>query len=118
MASHCLAQGTIDDIAGLIFYGFPLHAPGKPSAKRADHLADVQIPMLFLQGANDQLAQIDLITELCKGLSRYATLKIYQDANHSFQVPKSAGIDHDSMIRKLAEHSKNWIESLGKNPTN
>ncbi len=114
MASHCAAQGKIDYVAGLVFYGFPLHAPGKPSMNRADHLKDVQIPLLFLQGTNDQLAQIDIINEVREGLGNNTTLKTFQSADHSFKVPKSHGIDHQSMIMELANQTRFWINDVLK----
>ncbi|MDA1121028.1 MAG: dienelactone hydrolase family protein [Bacteroidetes bacterium] len=113
MASHCAALGRIE-ISGLVFYGFPLHAPGKPSMNRADHLKDIKIPLLFLQGTNDQLAQIDLINEVCKGLGNNTTLKTFQSADHSFKVPKSSGIDPESMIKELAIQTRFWIEDVLK----
>src|SRR5678815_919008 len=68
MTSQCLAAYPNDQVKGIIFYGFPLHAPGKPSIERAEHLKDVKTPMLFLQGTRDELAKWDLIESVCASL--------------------------------------------------
>ena len=112
MASHCSASGSIDSIRGLIYYGFPLHAPGRDSKDRADHLKDVKVPMLFLQGSKDKLANIDLIKEVADSLENQATLEIFDSADHSFKVPKKAGISPKEMIDLLANKSSLWIDSL------
>src|SRR5207237_10115248 len=75
MTSQAQAAGPLPGVRGLVFLGFPLHPPGKPSNERAKHLFDVQIPMLFLQGTRDQFAKLDLLEPLCKRLGARATLK-------------------------------------------
>lgn len=84
MTSHASAEGRIDFVKGLIFLGFPLHPPGKPSVERADHLKDVSHPMLFIQGTRDKLADLSLLTPICKDLGSRATLHVMEDADHSF----------------------------------
>ena len=90
-------------VNGLIFYGFPLHATGKPSTDRADHLKDIKIPMLFLQGTKDTLATIELIEAVCKSLSK-ATLVKFEGADHSFKKGKESNIDI------IAEKTLSWVK--------
>lgn len=106
MASHLLAANKFDFIQGLIFYGFPLHAPGKDGKGRAQHLKDINVPMLFLQGEKDKLANIDLIKEVVDALPD-ATLKVYEHADHSFKRPKK--IAKESLIPKLVNDTSDWI---------
>src|SRR3989440_3970993 len=91
MTSQAQAESPMSGVRGLVFLGFPLHPPGKASDERAKHLFDVQIPMLFLQGTRDDFANLKLLEPLCERLGARATLKLFQDADHSFHVPKSSG---------------------------
>src|SRR6478672_11672842 len=90
MTSQAQATSPLPGVRGLVFLGFPLHPPGKPSDERAKHLFEVQIPMLFLQGSHDALADTKLMQALIKRLGTRATLKLFQDADHSFHVPVRA----------------------------
>src|ERR1041385_6641951 len=96
------AQGTepLPGVRGLVFLGFPLHPPGKPSDARAKHLLDVEIPLLFLQGTRDQFAELQLLEPLCKKLS-HATLTLFQDADHSFHVPARTEIGRASCRERV-----------------
>src|SRR6201987_1290445 len=87
MTSQAQAKAPLEGVAGLAFFGFPLHPAGKPSSDRADHLADVNIPMLFLQGTNDKLAELELLKPVVKKLGSSATLHMVEAADHSFHVP-------------------------------
>jgi uncharacterized protein len=87
MTSQAQAQSPLPGVCGLVFFGFPLHPAGHPSQARAQHLFEVQIPMLFLQGARDRLASMDEMQAVCKKLGDRATLKLFADADHSFHVP-------------------------------
>src|SRR5690348_6754319 len=87
MTSQAQAIEPLPGVKGLAFIGFPLHPAGKPSIERADHLRDVKIPMLFLQGTRDELAKLELLQPLIDRLGAPATLKLLQDADHSFHVP-------------------------------
>ena len=91
MTSQAQAAAPLPGVRGLAFLGFPLHPAGRPSQDRGEHLFDVQIPMLFLQGSRDQLAMLDQIEPLCGALGTRATLAIFQDADHSFHVPARTG---------------------------
>jgi hypothetical protein len=86
----------------LAFFGFPLHAAGKPSSDRAKHLSEIKLPMLFLQGSRDSLAELSLLEPVVNGLRRLATLHVVKDADHSFHVPVRSGRkDSDVMIEIL-----------------
>jgi len=91
MTSQAQAIEPLPGVKGLAFIGFPLHPAGKPSAERAEHLLQVKIPMLFLQGTRDELAKLELLQPLMDQLGARATLKLLQDADHSFHVPARSG---------------------------
>jgi predicted alpha/beta-hydrolase family hydrolase len=91
MTSQAQAIEPLPGVKGLAFLGFPLHPAGKPSAERAEHLSKVNIPMLFLQGTRDELAKLDLLQPVIKHLGARATLKLLQDADHSFHLPARTG---------------------------
>jgi len=92
-------------VEGLVFYGFPLHAPGRDGIERADHLKQVKVPMLFLQGTRDSLAKIDLIKKVTKGL-RKAKLEIVEGGDHSFKISKT---DPEEVMTDLAQRVASWI---------
>src|SRR5438046_3154742 len=98
MTSQTQAATPLSGIRGLVFLGFPLHPAGQPSDERAAHLFDVHIPMLFMQGTRDGLADLRLLQTLAGALGARATLRLFQDADHSFHVPARAGRE-DSEIR-------------------
>ena len=112
MTSNALAKKHDDRVKGIVFVGFPLHQPGKPSKERAAHLYGVQVPMLFLQGTRDTLAEIDLITELCDSLGPRATLHVIDTADHSFGVLKRTGKSKEDVYRELATTIATWTSSL------
>src|SRR5438105_3467520 len=87
MTSQAQAESPLENVRGLAFLGFPLHVPGQPSDERAEHLSSVKVPMLFLQGARDEFAELDYLKPLLKRLGARATLKLFDDAGHSFRVP-------------------------------
>jgi hypothetical protein len=93
----------------LIFLGFPLHAAKKPSRSRADHLRDVALPMLFLSGTRDDLAEISAMRELCGELGARATLHEVEGASHSFELRKSAGVSSAEVHARLASAIAGWI---------
>jgi hypothetical protein len=107
MTSQCIAKNGSDNIRGIVFLGFPLHPPGKPGTERANHLNEVDIPMLFLQGSNDALATPELITQVCSQLPK-AKLVNYPGADHSF---KSPGQD---IIPILASQIALWIAEVSR----
>src|SRR5436190_3568367 len=87
MTSQAQAESPLPEVRGLVFLGFPLHPPGKPSEERAKHLFEVKVPMLFLQGTRDEFASLELLEPLCAKLGERTTLKLFPDADHSFHVP-------------------------------
>ncbi|MGH2574481.1 MAG: alpha/beta hydrolase family protein [Ignavibacteria bacterium] len=114
MTSTADSENHLINIKGIVFFGFPLHPPGKPSAERAEHLFKVSVPMLFLQGKRDSLADLKLLKPICKKLGTRAHLHIIEGANHSFHMPKSSGINDDDVIKELAEKVKEWAVKLIK----
>jgi len=107
MTSQAAAQEPLPNVAGLVFFGFPLHAPGRPSSDRAEHLKNVGIPVLFLQGTRDSLASLELIKPVCAGLSQ-AHLHIVEGGDHSFKVPKALGKTEQEVRAGLAEALLDW----------
>jgi predicted alpha/beta-hydrolase family hydrolase len=105
MSSQYISKKNSEKIKGIVFYGFPLHAPGAPSMDRAEHLKNVHIPMLFLQGTKDTLADLSLIEKVCSELPT-ATLVKFEGADHSFKVKKS------ELIQPLASNTAKWIENV------
>lgn len=96
-------------VAGLVFLGFPLHAAGEPSSERAAHLSDVRVPMLFVQGTRDALADDALMTELVRMLGRLATLRKVEDADHSFHVPRRSGRTDEEVRAAFLDEAARWM---------
>jgi len=109
MTSQAQAASPLPGVRGLVFLGFPLHPPGQPSEERGKHLFDVQIPMLFLQGTRDDFASMQLLQPLCKQLGERATLKLFQDADHSFHVPARTGQKDAAVRAELLDTLRSWI---------
>ncbi len=112
MTSQAAAQQPLDGVRGLVFFGFPLHPPNRPGTKRADHLAKVTVPMLFLQGTRDTLADLSLLRPVCANLGSRATLHLIEKADHSFRVLKSSGRSDAEVLRELAETVVSWAERI------
>jgi predicted alpha/beta-hydrolase family hydrolase len=110
MTSQAQAIEPLPRVKGLAFLGFPLHPAGKPSAERAEHLGEVKIPMLFLQGTRDELAELELLQPLIKRLGARATLKLLQDADHSFHVPARTGRKDAEVRAEMLDALATWIE--------
>jgi uncharacterized protein len=116
MTSQAQAKASLQGVCGLAFLGFPLHPAGRPSQDRAQHLFDVQIPMLFLQGTRDTLASLDQLEPLCKKLGRRATLKLFADADHSFHVPARTGRKDAQVLGEVLDAFAAWLESVADLP--
>jgi predicted alpha/beta-hydrolase family hydrolase len=101
-----------EKVRGLVFFGFPLHPPGNPGTKRAEHLAQVRIPMLFLQGTRDQFADLKLLRPICASLGARATLHEIETADHSFHVLKTSGKTDAEVMRELAQSVRTWADAL------
>ena len=112
MSSQAQSESPLPGVRGLIFLGFPLHPPGQPSQKRAEHLFQIQIPMLFLQGTRDEFAQLDLLQPLCTGLGAQTKLKLLEDADHSFHVPARTGRKDAQVQTELLHTLVHWIEEV------
>ena len=110
MTSQAQAASPLSGVHGLVFLGFPLHPAGRPSDERGAHLFAVQIPMLFVQGTRDQLADLQLIQTLVGELGARATLKLFQDADHSFHVPARTGRKDSEIMAEIADALAEWIE--------
>ena len=112
MTSQTQAKAPLQGVCGLAFLGFPLHPAGQPSQNRAEHLLQVQIPMLFLQGTRDTLASLDQLEPLCKKLGRRATLKLFSDADHSFHVPARTGRTDTQVLGDVLDTLAAWLDSV------
>jgi len=112
MTSHAAAEGRLEGVRGLVFFGFPLHPPKAPGTKRADHLPKVPMHMLFLQGTRDELADLKLLRPICAKLGSRATLHIIESADHSFHVLKRSGTDDATVMKHLAETVASWADKL------
>jgi predicted alpha/beta-hydrolase family hydrolase len=111
MSSQAQAISPLPRVAGLAFLGFPLHPAGKPSEERAQHLLDIRVPMLFLQGDRDELASLSLLHGVIARLGERATLRLIEGADHSYKVPARSG-RRTHINDELVEALSNWIGSL------
>lgn len=109
MTSQAQAREPLSGVHGIVFLGFPLHPAGKPSTARGEHLSRVRVPMLFLQGTRDKLAEPALLEPICAKLSN-ATLHMIDDADHSFHVPKRSGRDDDAVRAELIDVLVTWAD--------
>lgn len=110
MTSQAQAVSPLPGVRGLGFLGFPLHAPGKPSDERAQHLFELRIPMLFLQGTRDEFAQLEFLKPVMERLGTRATLELFEDADHSFHVPARTGRKDSEVRTELLDSLVDWIE--------
>lgn len=109
MTSQAQAERSLHAVRGLVFFGFPLHPAGDPGRERADHLAQVHLPMLFHQGTRDRLANLDLLRPVLAPLGPRVTLDIVDQADHDFALPKRLGVDQEEVCRRLAERTARWM---------
>ncbi|HWC72926.1 MAG TPA: alpha/beta family hydrolase [Gemmatimonadales bacterium] len=113
MTSQAQASQPMPGVRGLVFFGFPLHPPGRPATTRAEHLTAVDVPMLFLQGTRDEFAQLDLLRQVIRGLGERATLHLVQDGDHSFKVPKKkTGKTEADVMNELADTIQQWANHV------
>ena len=112
MTSQAQAAAPLAGVRGLAFFGFPLHPAGKPSKDRAKHLADVRLPMLFLQGTRDTLAELTLLEPVVKGLGSLATLHPVRDADHSFHVLKRSGRHDGEVMDEILDAFVAWAGAI------
>jgi uncharacterized protein len=112
MTSLAAAKTPLDDVRGLIYFGFPLHATGKPSADRGHHLFEIQLPMLFLQGSRDALADLQLLKPLCVRLGERAELFVIDGGDHSLHLLKSSGRSDDRALDDAAQKTVSWMTQI------
>jgi predicted alpha/beta-hydrolase family hydrolase len=112
MTSQAQAEAPLEAVRGLIFLGFPLHPAGRPSQDRAEHLARVDVPMLFLQGTRDALAELDQLEPVAKALGKRATLTLFADADHSFHVPARTGRKDTEVRAAMLDALAKWIDAI------
>ena len=112
MTSQAQAAAPLPGVGGLAFFGFPLHPAGKPSVDRAKHLDDIRIPMLFLQGTNDKLAELALLEPVVKRLGPRATLHLVEAADHSFHVPARSGRNDREVLNEILDAFAGWIGAI------
>ena len=113
MTSGAAASSPLPGVKGLVFLGFPLHPPGQPGIKRADHLDRVDLPMLFLQGTRDTFARSDLLLPVIDRLGSRATLHMVEGGDHSFSVLKRSGRSADQVMDELVASIVDWARALG-----
>jgi len=112
MTSLAAAKEPLEGVRGLIYFGFPLHAAGRPSADRGQHLFDVKLPMLFLQGSRDALADLKLLKPLCARLGEKVELFVIDGGDHSFHLLKSSGRSDDQAVAEAVTKASPWISRL------
>lgn len=116
MTSGAQAREPLAGVHGLVFLGFPLHPPKQPGVSRAEHLAGVHIPMLFLQGTRDDLADLALVTGVCRDLGPRATLHVVDGANHAFEVLKRSGRTNEEVREEMVRTVEEWCRALPRDP--
>jgi predicted alpha/beta-hydrolase family hydrolase len=116
MTSQAQAAAPLAEVLGLAFLGFPLHPAGRPSEERAHHLLQTRVPLLFLQGDHDELADLSLLRPLLARLGTRATLKLIEHANHSYRVPAKTGRSASQITMELVQALRDWIEAVLASP--
>ncbi|WP_349546326.1 alpha/beta hydrolase family protein, partial [Bradyrhizobium guangdongense] len=112
MTSQAQSKAALPEVKGLAFLGFPLHADKKPSSERAEHLAGITVPMLFLQGTRDGLADLSYLEPVVEKLGSQATLHQVEGGDHSFAVLKKSGRTNDEALTEVLETLAAWIDQL------
>jgi uncharacterized protein len=112
MTSTAASESPLDGVSGLVFFAFPLHQPGKPDTKRAEHLSGVTVPMLFLSGTRDELAHLDLLQSVCKKLGKRATLHTLDTADHGFRILKRSRESEEDVFVEMARIAREWASRL------
>jgi hypothetical protein len=112
MTSTAASEAPLDHVVGLVLCSFPLHPPGKPDTKRADHLSGVGLPMLFLSGTRDELARLDLLESVCRDLGRRAVLHLLDTSDHGFRVLKRTRSTEEEVFAEMARVTAAWASSV------
>ncbi|MDF2900440.1 MAG: alpha/beta hydrolase, partial [Phenylobacterium sp.] len=111
MTSQAQAASALSKVLGLVFFAFPLHPPAKPGVERAEHLAEVRIPLLFLQGSRDEFARLDLLEMTIDSLGDLATLKLLDGADHAFHVPAKSGRRDADVLAEALGAVREWTSN-------
>jgi predicted alpha/beta-hydrolase family hydrolase len=112
MTSQAQAKAPLEGVRGLVFFGFPLHPAGKPGIERAEHLAEVALPMLLISGTNDALADLPRLRGVVRTLGERASLRLLEDADHSFHVPKKSGRTDAEALEAALRDATGWMGRL------
>lgn len=112
MTSQAQAEEALSGVVGLVFLGFPLHPAGKPASDRADHLAQISVPMLFLQGTRDALADMALLEPAIAKLGDRATLVLAEQADHAFHVPVKSGRTDAEILAEMLDRAADWMQAV------
>jgi predicted alpha/beta-hydrolase family hydrolase len=112
MTTTAQSEVPLENVAGLVLSSFPLHAPGRPETKRAEHLSHIRIPMLFLSGSRDEFATLDLWQPIVKKLGKFATLHLIDTANHSYKVLKKQRTSTEDVFTEMARAARDWADRL------
>jgi predicted alpha/beta-hydrolase family hydrolase len=118
MTSLTQAKQPLASVHGLLFFGFPLHAAGKPGVERASHLSRIHKPMLFLQGSRDSLADLRLLRPVCAQLGQRAELFVIEGGDHSFHMLKRSGRSDEHVMAELAAKAASWARSVTRTESN
>ncbi len=110
ISSQAQASDPMPGVRGLVFFGFPLHAPGRSGIARAAHLSDLDVPLLFHQGTRDKLADLELFRPIVEELKGEATLAVHEGADHGFHVLKRSGQTDDEILEEIADETGAWLE--------
>ena len=116
MTSQAQALEPLPGVRGLVFFAFPLHPPGKPGVDRAQHLADVTVPQLFLQGSHDEFATLDLLQATVAGLGERAQLKLVAGVDHSFHIPAKSGRKDADVLDEFLDTARDWMAAVTATP--
>lgn len=109
MTSQAQSLDPLGHVRGLVFFAFPLHAPGKPGIERAEHLKAIKVPMLFLQGTKDEFAELDLLKSVTKSLGKRAKLVLAEHADHSFHAPAKTGRKDPEVLAEILDAAHDWM---------
>ncbi|MFQ5568527.1 MAG: alpha/beta family hydrolase [Rhodothermales bacterium] len=112
MTSTAASEAPLEHVRGLVFFSFPLHPAGKPGTERAEHLDSVTVPMLFLSGTRDSLADLNLLRPVCQRLQDRATLHLVDTANHGFKVLKRTRRSQEDVFFEMARVLRRWVDTL------
>jgi len=112
MTTTAQSEMPLENVVGLVLFSFPLHLPGRPDIKRAEHLSRIKIPVLFLSGSRDELASLELLQPVVKQLGRHATLHLLNTANHSYKILKKTRTSAEDVFVEMARVARAWADSI------